>query len=264
MNIFEKVSECIKKGDVVVFTGSGISRESGIPTFRGEDGLWQKYDPQIFASMPQVFFTFISSPRQVIDFISEIYQTFIVAEPNFAHLEIARLQQQGFVKSIITQNIDNLHQEAGCLEIIELHGNVYESVCINCGWKRKHTKDEIKSFIEKVKPIKRRFEIIKKSLDFIGRCPRCNMRLRPNVVFFGESLPSSEFKKAKYAIRNAQTLIIVGTSGEVAPASLLPYEAKKYGACIIEINPSPSFREIDDFQIPLSAEEAFKNLSKYI
>ena len=264
MREFQRAASKIKEGNVVVFTGLGISCESGIPTFRGSEGLWERYNPARYATMPQALFTLLESPQEIADFVIDFYEMFNCAQPNIAHNIIAELEQKNIVTYVITQNIDNLHQDAGSQNVCELHGNACEAICIRCGFKEKRTKEDIAAFTEGLKSLRKRWELLKYMMRYIGKCPECNVRLRPNIVFFGEMLPPEELKKAKEVARNCKCFIIVGTSGVVYPAANIPYEAKHSGAFLIEINIVPSYRDIADIIIESPACKAFEGISKYL
>lgn len=214
MNKIEnKVLESIKESKyTVVFTGAGISVESGIPPFRGKDGLWTVYDPDEYATKE----AFERNPIKVWNFLAEGIKLMLNAKPNPAHITIAKLEELGYVKSIITQNIDNLHQKAGSKNVIELHGNIFRLRCTKC---------EFKTFIDRV-PDK-----------IPPYCPRCKSMLRPDIVLFGELLPGAEWNKALIEVNNSDVFLVVGTSGVVMPAASLPLVAKSNGAFIIEVNP---------------------------
>jgi len=212
-----EAAELIKHSSrTVAFTGAGISVESGIPPFRGEDGLWSKFDP-VFLDINY----FHQYPEKSWKLIKEIFYDFFgQAIPNAAHYALAEMEKSGILNSIITQNIDNLHQHAGSKEVYEFHGNSRYLVCENCS----------KSFLAT-------------NIDLSilpPRCPYCKTVLKPDFVFFGEPIPepanTSSFSEAK----NADLFILIGTTGEIMPASLIPYEAKKNGKKIIEINIAPS------------------------
>lgn len=201
---------------LVAFTGSGISVESGIPTFRGDEGIWSKYDP-----MALDINYFESNPSDSWRVIFEIfYHYFLEARPNRAHKLLARLENSNILKAVITQNIDNLHQEAGSEKVIEYHGNSKYLICNECG--TRHPVSEI---------------------EFNPLPPRCKFDgtiLKPDFVFFGEPISEEAAARAVNETSRADILLIVGTTGEVVPANMLPGLAKSAGARIIEINPQPS------------------------
>jgi len=201
---------------LVAFTGSGISVESGIPTFRGEEGIWSRYDPK---ALDIEYFE--SNPNDSWRVIFEIfYHYFLEARPNKAHKLLARLENKEILKAVITQNIDNLHQEAGSEKVIEYHGNSKYLTCSSCGTRY---------------PVS--------DVEFEPLPPRCKFDgtiLKPDFVFFGEPIPEEAASNAVYETSRADILLIIGTTGEVVPANMLPGLAKSAGAKIIEINPQPS------------------------
>lgn len=201
---------------LVAFTGAGISVESGIPAFRGEGGIWSQHDPSILD-----IDYFCTHPSESWEVISKIfYQYFQNALPNPAHLLLARLEREGMLRSVITQNIDNMHHEAGNSQVIEYHGNSKWLKCSHCG---------------------ERYEISSISLDTLP--PRCNEDsevLKPDFVFFGEGIPPNAASRSVEEISMADVLLIIGSTGEVMPAGMLPSIAKSNGATVIEINPKRS------------------------
>ncbi len=201
---------------LVAFTGAGISVESGIPPFRGEGGIWSRYDPR---NLEIEYFS--SHPERSWKVISEIfYDFFMEAKPNHAHNLLARLEKEGILRSVITQNIDNMHQEAGSNEVIEYHGNSKWLICKDCG---------VRYGIEEV------------SLDTLP--PRCKVDhsvLKPDFVFFGEGIPPEAARRSVEEATLADVMLIIGTTGEVMPAGMIPSIAKSSGSKIIEINPKRS------------------------
>lgn len=198
---------------VAVLTGAGISAESGIPTFReAQTGLWAQYDPQELAT-PQAF---RRNPRLVWEWYAWRRQLVTQAEPNPGHLALTALA--GFVPqlALITQNVDGLHQRAGSAGVIELHGNLTRYICFD----RRHPVSAWEE-MDEVPP----------------RCPLCGSRLRPDVVWFGESLPAEALRQAATAARSCDLFLSVGTSALVQPAASLPLEARQQGAMVVEVNP---------------------------
>lgn len=216
MNIEEAV-ELLKTSEyTVAFTGAGISVESGIPPFRGEGGLWNKYDPNILDLQ-----TYHSNPEKSWPVIKELFFDFFgEARANEAHHGLAKLESNGLLKSIITQNIDSLHQEAGSKTIFEYHGNCRQLVCFSCG------------SVEQVDG--------KVLTDTPPKCEKCGGLLKPDFIFFGEGIPEEAYEKSLEAARNCEVMLVIGTTGEIVPASTLPYMAKEMGAKIIEINTNES------------------------
>ncbi len=223
----------------IAFTGAGISVESGIPPFRGEHGIWNKYDPE---SLDIDFF--FSHPEQSWQVIREVFYGFFgKATPNMAHKMLAQLEKQGLLKAVITQNIDNLHQEGGSKAVIEYHGNSKQIKCTRC------------SHIEPVT------EELLATIPVL--CSKCGSLMKPDFIFFGEGIPPTAHYLSVENARQADLVIIVGAQGEVFPAANIPYEAKRNGAFVIEINPSATTftRDITDHHIAMKAGEAFKLLS---
>ena len=198
------------------FTGAGISVESGIPPFRGENGIWGKYDPKVL----ELSF-FHENPTESWTVIREIfYEYFGKSLPNKAHKVLAEMESKNLLHSIVTQNIDNLHQEAGGREVYEFHGNMKKLLCTDCG--RYYGVSEID--LENLPPL----------------CSTCGGLLKPDFIFFGEGIPPEAYQKSMEAASKAEVILVIGTTGEVMPASQIPYIAKQNGAQIIEINTMPS------------------------
>lgn len=199
----------------IALTGAGISAESGIPTFRGYQGLWQRYDPLEYAHIK----SFIKNPEKVWKMMYELDEIMKRAKPNPAHFALSELERKSYIKAIITQNVDDLHQAAGSKKVIEFHGNAKRLVCLDCG--KIYQREEIdRSFL-------------------VPRC-RCHGLLKPDVVFFGEPIPEEALNLANQEVSVCDLMLIIGTSAEVAPASILPWEAKRSGAKIIEVNLEPT------------------------
>lgn len=236
--IFAIANALNKAHYAVAFTGAGVSVESGIPSFRGENGIWNRYNP---ISLELGYF--YAMPERAWEVIKEIfYDMFGKASPNPAHEILAKLEAEKKLKTIITQNIDNLHQDAGSQDVIEYHGTCSELICKACG--------EIVSFAENI------FRTMP------PRCEHCNGILKPNFVFFGELIPDKAHKKSMEHIQKADLILVIGTTGEVMPACELPRIAKENGATIIEINPEPSAytHSITDIYLPMKAGEAMQTI----
>jgi NAD-dependent deacetylase len=223
----------------IVFTGAGISVESGIPPFRGAKGIWNKYDPSVLNLS-----YFKRDPERAWVAIKEIFYDFLEdAKPNDAHYRLTDLEKLGFIKSIITQNIDGLHHKSGTKNVIEFHGTTSSLVCLKCG---------------------NTFDV--KDIDLNN--PRCSNDmefLKPNFVFFEEGIPEEAFNMSFSEALISDLVIIIGTTGEVMPANMVPYQAKRNGAEIIEINPTPSsFTDrLTDYFIKSSASTALNNICRY-
>ncbi|MBS3807802.1 MAG: NAD-dependent deacylase [Bacteroidales bacterium] len=224
------------------FTGAGISVESGIPPFRGENGLWNKYDPGILDLS-----YFYSNPEKAWEVISSLFYDFFgSANPNAAHEGMAELEQMGLLDCVITQNIDNLHQEAGSSNVYEFHGNSRNLVCQQCDI-RYPAREEL---LEPLPP----------------RCERCGSVLKPDFIFFGEMIPQLAYQKSMEEATHGEIFILVGTTGEIMPASMIPQIAKENGLKIIEVNPNYSHftGSIADIFLQGKATEVFQMLLEEI
>lgn len=205
---------------VAAFTGAGISAESGIPTYRGDDGVWNKYDPAKYAEIGNFF----ADPAYYWSFFREVrYPVLQDARPNPAHQALALLEQQGKLSVVITQNIDGLHQEAGSERVLELHGNTRRISCLGC--RATYSLDEVHARLEETFP---------------PDCPKCNGVLKPEVVFFGESLPMGVLEEAVGEAKICDLFIVVGSSLVVQPANSLPPLAVENGARLVIINRDPT------------------------
>ncbi len=186
---------------IIALTGAGISQPSGIPTFRGKDGLWNKYRPEELAT-PQAF---NRDPRKVWQWYKWRMEMIFNAQPNAAHYALAELEQKGILTALITQNVDNLHERAGSKNIIKLHGRIDRARCTICEFATIY-----ESPPEEVPPL----------------CPKCENLLRPDVVWFGEPLDPVILRKGTQLAQNAGAVLVIGTSAQVYPAAAIPYEAK--------------------------------------
>ncbi|WP_456396882.1 NAD-dependent protein deacetylase [Thermococcus sp.] len=206
----------------IAFTGAGISAESGVPTFRGSGGLWRQYRAEELAT-PEAF---RRNPRLVWEFYRWRMNLIRKAKPNRAHYALAELEKMGVLKAVITQNVDDLHREAGTENLIELHGNIFRVRCPSCGYG------------EDLKKSGRLEEFLAgKSLP---RCPDCGSLLRPDVVWFGEALPEDAMNRAFGLAERADVCLVIGTSGVVYPAAYIPRIVKESRGIVIEINTGES------------------------
>jgi NAD-dependent deacetylase len=198
---------------IAVLTGAGISAESGIPTFRdATSGLWSHFNPEDLATLE----AFERNPELVWSWYSERRQRAASAKPNAGHLALARLEQHSEQVTIITQNVDGLHQRAGSSHVLELHGSLFRAKCLEHG--HVHTTwDE-----ERAAP---------------PHCGLCGSLLRPDVVWFGEALPMEVYLQAQQALASCDLLLVIGTSGIVEPAASLPHTALQRGTPVVIINP---------------------------
>ena len=232
-SVHEAIALLRSSGFTTAFTGAGISVESGIPPFRGADGLWSKYDP-VSLDLEH----FLANPEKAWRIIKEIFYDFFgQAKPNKAHFALAQMERKGFIGRTITQNIDNLHQEAGSLKVFEFHGNSKNLVCLDC-----HATYHFKNI----------------NFDHLPpTCKLCGGILKPDFIFFGESIPTTPLTAAYEASAISDVFLIIGTTGEVMPANQFPVLAKNNGAKIIEINPKESHytRQITDVFLQGKASE---------
>ncbi len=195
---------------VAILTGAGMSAESGIPTFRGPQGLWRQFRPEELAT-PEAF---ARDPRLVWEWYAWRQGLVAGCHPNAGHLALARLEQHWPSVDLITQNVDGLHSRAGSTRVTELHGNLFQARCVAEGTVRDFQAGD----------------------DLPPHCS-CGALLRPHIVWFGESLNSRVVEKAVAAVEECQVLLVVGTSALVTPAALLPVMARRSGAEVLEVNP---------------------------
>ena len=216
MDKYRYAARLIKNSNfAIVFTGSGISVDSGIPTFRGKDGVWSKVDPAKVAT-PEAF---MSDPYFVWEWYRLRINSILKAKPNIGHIVLAKWEKRGYIKYVITQNVDDLHRAAGSKNILELHGNILRIRCVYCGHKE---------------------DISRKLGPGVPKCKLCGSIMRPDVVWFGEPLDPDILDKAFNLARQSDLVLVIGTSAQVYPAAAIPIEAWRGGAKIIEINPEDS------------------------
>lgn len=223
----------------VVFTGAGVSVESGIPPFTGAGGLWNQYDPKFI----ELDF-FYGNPTRSWQEMKKIFFTCMdEAQPNKAHQVIAQLEKRGGFKGVITQNIDGLHQKAGSKNVQEFHGTIHQMHCIACG--RKYKTEEV-------------------SLDELPPKCFCGGVLKPDFVFYGEGINPAVYTASQELAEEADVMLVVGTAGQVMPACSLPLLAKQFGATIIEVNTLPSAYTdgVSDFFFQEKATEFFSKLEQ--
>lgn len=212
----QELAEIIRRHPrVVALTGAGISVESGIPDFRSPGGLWERFDPMEYAHIQ----SFRRNPAKVWQLLKEIDETITRARPNPAHYALAELEARGFLAGIITQNVDNLHQAAGSKRVVEYHGNARRFICDTC--KGQHPRETL-------------------DLSHTPLYCLCGGLIRPDVVFFGEAIPPAAQAEAEELAQHCDLLLVIGTSGEVAPASYIPAIAREWHAVIVENNLEPT------------------------
>ena len=219
MKMFDTVAQKLKDSRKIVFvTGAGISQESGIPTFRGKDGYWRRYDPMKLASID----AFYDDPKLVWEWYEDRRKNILSVKPNEGHFAISQMEEFKDVV-VLTQNIDGLHQRSGSTNVLELHGSIIRIKCTVCDFI-----DNITENFESLPP----------------KC-KCGGMLRPDVVWFGEPLPQNIWQSAIKEASICDVMIIVGTSLVVSPANTLPVYAKQNGAILIEVNPEKTVMSND-------------------
>lgn len=242
--LIEQAAAAIRSADyLTAFSGAGISVESGIPPFRGEGGIWNKYDPSILD-----LDLFRRHPERSWPAIREMFTCFLgadgrpPAQPNAAHRTLAEWEAAGRLQTTITQNIDGLHAAAGSRKLVEYHGHCRSMTCLDCG---------------RTLPLN-----AETTRAEVPRCA-CGGLLKPDFVFFGEGIPEAAAEAAEAAAQRTDCMILVGTSGVVYPAAAVPVRAKRNGATIVEVNPAPTdyTGRIVDVFLPLKAGEAFGRLA---
>ena len=222
--------------NVVILTGAGVSAESGVPTFRGQDGLWKKFRPEELAT----FEAFEKNPELVWEWYR--YRRNIISEikPNDGHFAMAEMEHLFDMFHLLTQNVDGLHEKAGSKNMIELHGNIRRNKCLNC------RQIDFRDDFDKYPPL----------------C-QCGGKLRPDVVWFGELLPEAALRTAFEVSQDCDLFFVAGTSAAVYPAASLPALARKHGAFVIEINIEPTdLTYIVDEHIEGKSGEIFPEIVK--
>ncbi|MCX5859791.1 MAG: NAD-dependent deacylase [Proteobacteria bacterium] len=263
-----KAAEILSRAkSVVIFTGAGMSAESGIATFRDPGGLWDRFDPEEVGTAEGIMSFLSEGGDKIREIIREVVESFGAARPNAGHLALAELEKMGLIRSVITQNIDNLHREAGNTKVFEVHGNLFRFRCLNC---------EKKFFVDREDLLGRLRDIAQGAgplslegiLERIPRCA-CGGVSRPDVVMFGESV--QELDESIFEAHQSDVMLVLGTSGAVYPAAMVPQQARKAGAILIEVNPTEKvfaaendvyIREKAAIAMPLIVEELKKKKRK--
>lgn len=224
-----------------VLTGAGISAESGVPTFRGKEGLWGKFRPEELASMD----AFIASPKIVWEWYNWRRKLMADVKPNAGHTALVELESLFDSFTLITQNVDNLHRQAGSEHVLELHGNIHRNKCVKCNGLLEGTID--------VDPAN------------IPVCKSCGGKIRPDVVWFGELLPATIIDEAFQMAEQAEVFLSVGTSALVHPAASLPLMARRNGATLVEINPDRTpLTDLADFHFSAKSGELLPELVNHL
>ena len=207
--------------NAVALTGAGISTESGIPDFRGEGGIWEKYKPEIYGNIQ----SYLKDPSKFWAMAKKVAPTLFTAEPNPGHIAIAELEKMDILKAIITQNIDELHQKAGAVLVYEVHGSIDRFTCLGC-----------RASYDKAQVTKK----LKKEKKYPPQCSFCAGPLKPSVVLFGEPLPTFEIYQSQALSQKADVMLIAGSSLSVAPACDLPIYTLREGGKLIIVNDRPT------------------------
>ncbi len=215
----EEAAKILKdSGTAIAFTGAGVSTESGVPDFRSPGGIWDRFDPDLFTIRKLK-----SDPEGTWEKLVQVGEEMMDQEikPNPAHLALAELEERGILDGIITQNVDNLHQEAGNSpdKVIELHGNLRKLECMNCGTKSDYSED-----LEEIPPT----------------CEKCESIMKPAAVLFGEQLPEEALLRSQSFSEKADAFLVIGSSLTVQPAASFPSKAARTGAKLIIVNRDPT------------------------
>jgi len=228
----------------VALTGAGLSTPSGIPDFRSPGlGLWERFDPMEVASIG----SFRRNPGIFYAWVRTLVQALLTAEPNEAHLALADLEADGWLKAVITQNVDNLHQRAGSHEVLELHGHFREATCTRCG-RVQSTEELLDRFL---------------ATSEVPTCSVCGGVIKPNAVLFGEQLPFRTVAASRAHIRQADLILVAGSSLEVAPASQMPLMVHERGGRIVIVNLMPTYLDaIADVVIHADVVEALPRIAR--
>ncbi len=238
MEIKRLKKEILSVKSLLVLTGAGVSQESGIPTFRGKDGLWRNYDATQLATP----YAFEKDSKLVWEWYNWRRKIILKAKPNSAHYGIKKLEEIIPEFLLATQNVDDLHRTAGSKNILELHGNIFRTRCTGC----EKIKFEKKTFKEEELPLK---------------CEKCGNLLRPDVVWFGESLDQVVISRVIGFALKCSAVLVVGTSAVVYPAASIPYYVKEKGGRVFEINTEPTpVSGIADISIMGKAGETFEKM----
>jgi NAD-dependent deacetylase len=258
MNIIDEIlraaSLLAESDNAVASTGAGISAESGIATFRDPGGVWERLNPAEVGTTHGLVSALGRHPEKYVSVFIELLASLENAEPNAGHRALSDLEKLGIVNTIITQNIDNLHQEAGNTRVIEVHGNGFRFFCTSCGSREERDRKALlKEARERISALTA--YSLAAFMEVMPRCDSCGFMMRPDVVMFGETVQG--LPAAFEAVRTCGVMLSLGTSGVVYPAAYFPFEAKQAGAHVIVINPNENpFYAVSDVYLPMKAGEA--------
>jgi len=249
-DLIRQVVNLIRQSEkVIVFTGAGVSTESGIPDFRSPGGVWHKYNPEDFYY--QKFISSEESREKYWQMSREFFEPLKNAQPNAAHRAVVELEKMGKLDCVITQNVDNLHQRAGSSpeKVIELHGTAVSVSCLSC--RKKYSREEIQSWL--LRGVR------------VPKCGGCNGILKPDTVSFGQSMPPRETEESFRRARQCDLLIVIGSSLVVQPAASVPLEAKENGAKLVIINRDSTYHDsYADVVIHASAGEVMGKIMNFL
>jgi len=219
-DLYEKSAALLKKSrNAVALTGAGVSTESGIPDFRGKNGLWSRFDPFEYGTIS----AFLADPEKIWQMLAGLMKI-TDAEPNTGHKGLAILEEKGLLSGIITQNIDGLHQKGGSKNVLEFHGSLDTFSCLSCGenYSLSHVRQN----------------------SLPPHCVSCNAILKPDIIFYDEHIPDITFARSKQMLTSADLLLVAGTSCQTEPAARIPYYIQNNGGKIIEINKEPALNHL--------------------
>jgi NAD-dependent deacetylase len=245
VNGIEQAAHLLRRARyAVALTGAGMSTPSGIPDFRSPGtGLWERVNPMEVASI----YAFRRSPEALFEWMRPLARVILEAKANRGHMALAELEAEGYLKAIITQNIDNLHQEAGSAEVLEVHGHLREATCIEC-YHVQPAAALLKSFLDS---------------GTIPRCPRCGGVIKPNVVLLGEQLPVTVINAAIAHVDLADLMLVAGSSLDVLPVCQLPSRIRRHGGRLIIVNLMPTYADhIADVVIRQDVSEALPRVAE--
>lgn len=225
----------------VAITGAGISVESGIPDFRSPGGVWERFDPYEYAYID----TFLANPEKSWILFREIGRILVGKEPNPAHIALAELERRGLLRSLITQNVDRLHQKAGSRNVIEVHGDHFHLECLHCGSSLPAGEEHLLG-------------------TGVPRCERCGFQLKPSVVLFGEAIRGVD--DIESALEGCDLLLVVGTSAQVHPVASFPWRVLEQGGTIIEFNltETPLTGSCSDYLVKGSASRSLTAIAEML
>jgi len=233
--INEAVALLKQSKKTVALTGAGVSTESGIPDFRGKGGLWSRYDPFEYGTLG----AFLNNPPKIWRMLAELLDV-VDAKPNSGHIGLANLEEMGLLTGIITQNIDNLHQQGGSTNVVEFHGSFETFTCPGCG--AKHLLQYVRETT--LPPL----------------CKSCSEILKPDIVFFDEMIAESVLQDTQELLAGTELLLVVGTSCQVQPAARIPYQVHQNGGRIIEINLEPALNGLAAVSLQGSFTEVMEKI----